>query len=521
MDVRELKMDCGARTKRGYNIKIEVTADGLIATGYVEMISEYCSLKDLNSIFNFIPDELVENTVPIVDPLDIVNALRSHGISVGIDTAAIAALAANPEGPPVVVARGVPPILGQDAIIELKFKSEPSSQVPVNNEHKIDWRELTHVPTVKIGDELAIKHFAEIGKPGLTVYGQPIVPVVPKDVELKAGEGCQIVDDTKIIATRNGRPSIIRGKVTVLPVLVQEKGVTFSTGNIKFDGDVIIQGNVDDNMEVQAGGNINVLGNANNAFLIAGGQIVVTRNLIGGSVQAGGINLVHSRYREYWEQLAKDLEDCAGIITKIASYPQICAVAENKGWGFILQKLVDTKFRPVLTNVKCLLSGYKDINDVNVGEVFNILNPLLEILITRSRNAQTSLGNILRQVSSIRNFTNGLHSLGLGKAKSSFKAYSTQNARIEVSGDISILGPGCYQSYLRAGRAVYVYNVVRGGAICSTREIWAKEAGSPAGAHTLLKVQADGVIKIQTVHPNVTVQVGQTRYKFDRSDSLI
>ena len=41
-------------------------------------------------------------------------------------------------------------------------------------------------------------------------------------------------------------------------MLVQEQ-VKLSTGNIKFDGDVVVKGNVEDNMAVEAGGDIDIM----------------------------------------------------------------------------------------------------------------------------------------------------------------------------------------------------------------------------------------------------------------------
>ena len=81
-----------------------------------------------------------------------------------------------------------------------------------------------------------------------------------------------------------------------------------STGNIKFDGDVVVKGNVEDNMAVEAGGDIDIMGNANNASLKASGRVVVYKNLIGGSVQAGGVGLLHLKHCADWERLTQKLE---------------------------------------------------------------------------------------------------------------------------------------------------------------------------------------------------------------------
>ena len=96
-DARDLATDRSACTS-GHNIKIEIAPDGLTATAFVEIIPGYYNLKDLEPIFDFIPEKLIEDSALVIDPSDIIIALRSYGIFVGIDTGAVAALAANPEG---------------------------------------------------------------------------------------------------------------------------------------------------------------------------------------------------------------------------------------------------------------------------------------------------------------------------------------------------------------------------------------------------------------------------------------
>ncbi len=74
--------------------------------------------------------------------------------------------------------------------------------------------------------------------------------------------------------------SLVDKKVVVSSVY-QVKGVNVSTGNINYDGSIEIAGNVDENFEVKAGGNVVVNGSVEGATIIAGGNIIIAKGMNG------------------------------------------------------------------------------------------------------------------------------------------------------------------------------------------------------------------------------------------------
>jgi hypothetical protein len=502
-------------------VKVEIAPDGLTATASCEVVPDRRHIL-LDSVprCNLTLATRVEEVNPTVSTEDVLKALRAKGVVLGVDEKAVAALAANPSGPPQVVARGTPPTPGQDAWIELKFEEGGGLKVPQDDVQKVDWRELSHIPTVEAGAELAVKHPPVPGKAGQSVTGAPVEPPAPKDVELCAGEGCEVVDGLRVVATRSGRPTVARGCIEVLPILVQDRGVNLASGNIKFSGDVVVKGNVEDTMTVQAGGNIEVKGSATHAFLMAGGQIVVRDNMIGGLARAGGVGVVHLRCRGCWEELAQGLEDCAAALTQIAHHPEFGPAAARQGWGRVLQRLLDTKFRSLTDRLRDLSAAYREVEGILTGDVEKVLERLRNYLTGRGALALNDIEEWMEVTRSTRALAESLkEQRGLDM---SFQARYVQGARIEASGDIVITGQGCYQSYLYAGRNLRVLGkpgVIRGGVAEARQRIMVNEAGSTAGSPTLLKVDARGVIEVGTVHPNVTIQVGNMRHKFDVGDA--
>ena len=87
----------------------------------------------------------------------------------------------------------------------------------------------------------------------------------PREVVLSAGEGAILTKDGKrVVATRSGRPTMSRRrnkfKVSVVNELVHAGDVDLSSGNIGFKGDVLILGNVTENMLVESKQDIKING---------------------------------------------------------------------------------------------------------------------------------------------------------------------------------------------------------------------------------------------------------------------
>ncbi len=505
------------------SVQVVLSSDGLKAKAGLDLVpgSQY-RLVDSGPRQHLVLTTKAEPQLPPVKPELVEQALQEKGVFVGIDKKAIESLAVAGPGVSKVVARGKPPVPGQDARIELKFKDQ-QQRLPNAEQLRVDWRELRVIPTVETGDELAVKHPPILGEPGLSVTGEPIAPRVPVDIELLAGEGAEIVNGgLRAVATRSGRPAYVRGKLEVFPLLIAERGVNLASGNIKFNGDVLVRGNVDETMSVCAGGNIEVTGSCTHANLTAGGQIVVRQNMIGGTALAGGIGVVHIRCQNWWKELADGLEACAAALTQIETHPQLGPAATKQGWGRVLSKLLDTKFRYLSGLISDLTAAYREVCGVVTADIDSMLGLLRETLSRRGVLQISSVNQVWGLAQQVRRLVDNL--MDLPGSGLSFAANYVQGARVEASGDIIIRGKGCYQSYLYAGCSVRVDGqpgIVRGGVVQARERIAVNEVGSTGGSPTLLKVDAGGTIVVGKVHANVTIQVGESYHKFQDTDQGI
>lgn len=180
-----------------------------------------------------------------------------------------------------MVARGKKSVQGKDAVIEYSFNTSQHKQPAHREDGRVDYFNLTTINQCRKGEVLA-RIIPELpGEPGTDVYGKTIKTKEVKRETLKAGKNSELSEDKmSIISLVDGHVALLDGKVVVSSVY-QVKGVNVSTGNITYDGSVEIAGNVDENFEVKAGGNVVVNGLVEGATIISGGNIIIAKGMNG------------------------------------------------------------------------------------------------------------------------------------------------------------------------------------------------------------------------------------------------
>ncbi len=182
------------------------------------------------------------------------------------------------------IAQGRLPIDGKNAYIKLLVESAQDRILkPKKREDgTVDMRDLGDIICVKVGDPLAKKVPLTDGIPGYTVTGEILEPTPGTDVEMSVGNGTVLSqkNNSVLVSTLVGLPRIIENGMEVDSVY-QMKNVDVSTGHVKFEGSVIIDGDVCEGMKVFATGDISVGGFVESATLDAGGDITIGTGIIG------------------------------------------------------------------------------------------------------------------------------------------------------------------------------------------------------------------------------------------------
>ncbi len=152
-----------------------------------------------------------------------------------------------------VVAQGVPPSVGKPAEIIYHFNTESDTAGVITEDGSIDFRARGDSSFVKRGQLLAEKHPMQQPKSGMDVFGETLLVGDVDDVPLEGGDGTELSEDGLTLkALITGQPSIdIKGIIAVLESFTVNGDVDFKTGNINFNGNVVVKGAVKEGFVVE------------------------------------------------------------------------------------------------------------------------------------------------------------------------------------------------------------------------------------------------------------------------------
>src|SRR4030042_4307307 len=227
-----------------------------------------------------------------LDVDEIRSILRNNGVVVGIDDSLISNIFDYPVyNEPVLIAKGIKVNDGADAKVNYNFRTNKEEIHLIEEDGKVNFKELNIVQNVVAGQILASNKPSAIGEPGRTVTNK-LIPAKPgKDCNLLAGRNTKVTEDgLNIVAEINGQVYLMGGKVVVDPVYIIQGDVNLKTGNILFLGTVIIQGNIEDGFSIKAAGNIEIHGSVGRCEIEAEGDIIITGGVMGkneGKIIAG------------------------------------------------------------------------------------------------------------------------------------------------------------------------------------------------------------------------------------------
>lgn len=216
--------------------------------------------------------------------------LANAGVSFGIDSNKLKAIAnqlTNIAPGTMIkesVAKGKPVGQSKQARIELLIQplQDRLMKPQLRENGTVDMHDFGDIEMVEPGDQLAKRIPPAVGMPGKNVLGEPVHAPKPEDRLLEIGEGTQLspADKNVLVAARKGVPLKIPGGVEVSEAYCV-KDVDLTTGNIDFDGTVIVQGSVRQGMSVKATKKVMVRDYVESAEVSAGADLIIGKGVLG------------------------------------------------------------------------------------------------------------------------------------------------------------------------------------------------------------------------------------------------
>ncbi len=236
--------------------------------------------------------------------------LKNGGLTQGLCRSAILAMIDQQrdhqqESTTAVIAFGKPAIQGHNGYLKrlVPLPSEHQAVPQAIDIHRVDMRDLGQTFTVDSGRPLLQRIAPTAGQPGYNIVGETLDATDGEPAQLLAGSGTYIDSQNPdlLVAEMSGIPLMQDHGMAIEPQLTVAE-VSVLTGHLKFNGSIVITGDVEDGMQVHATGNIHIQGSVHNAIIDAGGDLIVDKGVVGHQqddghlqckIRAGGNVTVH------------------------------------------------------------------------------------------------------------------------------------------------------------------------------------------------------------------------------------
>jgi len=445
------------------------------------------------------------------------NLLQEQGIKYGINQEITDDLLKKPRKGSFDIANGKPPREGQDGYVQYMF-TKPAPRETEQNEIRIDFREVFNVPSVNAKTVLAVYHPAVQGEDGMTVTGQVIPAQKAIDLSLKTAKGAEFSADGRTVSsTINGRSwELTRGKDVIIGVDVvywHQGDVDIKTGNLRLLGDVVITGNVMENMIVNVTGNLKVDGFISRAQINVGKNFESEKVITASMVSAGGVMASYGKLENQIREITKVIESLDILIVQLMD--KLPQSNKNITIGQLIMVLLQKKFTSFSSQVQLFCNEVKKIGPqappelVEAGTALTAFHGINVLSIK-------SLEDIKKSAADAVTFFDILT-----RESAHISAHSVWNSELEATGNIIIGGQGAFNSKLTAQGAIEIIGVFRGGEMYAREGVKAGEIGGSMGIKTLVRTDDGKFIKARRLFNGSILQIGNRTYTARRDYDMV
>jgi hypothetical protein len=203
----------------------------------------------------------------------------------------------------VTIAHGTPACHGVDAELELLILP-PTFMSQADDGGRIDFKNIDNVSQVKAGDLISRGTPAQPSKPGMNIFGKEIrAAAVHERIRHPKGKNMVVSEDgLEMRAAKDGYLRWNGDVIDVAEIFIVTGDVGLGTGNVRYQGDVEVYGDVMPGFEVVAGGDVRVFGSAEGKVVSEEGTVDVYRGVMGTEttpaevVAQGDIKLGRARF---------------------------------------------------------------------------------------------------------------------------------------------------------------------------------------------------------------------------------
>ena len=467
------------------------------------------------------PELAEEEPLPPLTPADVAQALREEGVLYGLIESAIAQVPEKPNQR-VKVAQGVPPKEPKDGriripVVEAARAREEELKSQAEHAQRLELIREVSIPSVMAGEVAAYCEPPEPGAPGRNVLGEEVPARSPRSVNLIAGPGCRVEGGRVAYAEQTGRPELRGEMIQIIPLHEIRGDLTAKRGHVRFDGDILIGGNVTESVRVESGGQIRVLGSVSGATLAGLTGILVQRAAISSQLVAGGSYAFAAELMGPLDDGIRLLSELRGMVAQVQRRLQeqgAPTVGVPPTERTLVERLLHLKFRQLPDRLAQL--------GKRLLEHPSLLNEQVQVLAQRlARGFALGIrdGSLLPLDEPIELLTTLRQQLQHHPARSaSITVDSLQNSRLVASGTLHVTGKAIYNSqvYARLGVLAPSAQLIGGSLRVQSGRVELHSVGAEAGTVTTLEFVEDGVLQARRILPNVHLRIGKASRKVEQ-----
>lgn len=214
----------------------------------------------------------------------ILSALSLAGINYGIDKSLVLSISSEKEQiSEVTIAEASAVQSGTDAQLVWNVNIDGKKPV-ISTDGRADMKNLNHFELVEAGTILVTKVLPKESTNGILVTGEYVdAPDQVNDLSMPLGNNVSLSEDgLSIIADIRGHASLKHGLIDVDTVYHLNSDVDMKTGNINYDGVIMIEGDVRSGFRVEASESIYINGSVEAAEVYSrNGSIFIKRGILG------------------------------------------------------------------------------------------------------------------------------------------------------------------------------------------------------------------------------------------------
>ncbi len=222
----------------------------------------------------------------------VISALSAQGVKMGIDDAMLHRMVEERiYNESFIIAQGKPMVNGDDGRYEFFFDTDVKAKPNIRSDGSVDYMNLKLFESVKEGQLLAKYYAPTKGIFGFDVKGKLLTPKPGKPKSPLRGKGFTISEDgSEYYAAITGKVEYRNYDLNIANVLEINGDVDLNIGNIDFDGDVNIKGNVITGVRITALGNIYIGGYVEGAVISTQKDLVLQDG-----INAKGIGKIYAK----------------------------------------------------------------------------------------------------------------------------------------------------------------------------------------------------------------------------------